>query len=94
MSISNYYTNNYVIYTLSGSVTSDGTSIDTPVTGSSGKCRLEPYTDDEGASKLKVFMNVVELDNTDTLQIDGTDYVVNDILNYFDHHLEIIISNT
>ena len=91
--ISDYYCNDYVTYTKSGSMTSDGTYVYTSSLGLTGKCRLDPSTDNEGDSTHKCFMNIVSLDHVDTIYIDGTPYEIKGIFEYqnktIGHHLEL-----
>jgi len=91
--ISNYYINDYVTYIKSGSVTSDGTYVYTGSISLTGKCRIDPATDNEGDSTHKIFMNEVSLDYVDTIYVDGSPYEITGIFSYQDrtnvHHLEL-----
>ena len=91
--ISDYFCNTYVIYTKSGSMTADGTWVYSSVTGSSGKCRIDPVSDNEGDSTHKLFMNVVSLNHVDTIWVDGSAYEVKGWGKYQNrttgHHLEL-----
>ena len=91
--IDNYYINNYVTYSKSGSVTSDGTYVYTSSIDLTGKCRIDPATDNEGSSTHKIFMNEVSLDYVDTIYVDDNPYEITGIFSYQDrvgvHHLEL-----
>ena len=91
--ISDYYLNNYITYTKSGSMTSDGTYVYTSSLALSGNCRLEPISDNEGSYTHKIFMDIVPLDEVDTIYVDGDPYEIKSILNYFNHHLELEVFN-
>ena len=91
--LQDYYINQFVTYTKSGSITSDGTYIYSGSAHLSGSCRMEPLTDNEGDATHRIFMNVVSLDHVDTIWVDGEPYEVRAIKNYFNHHLEVEVFN-
>ena len=91
--ISDYYSNNFVTYTKSGSITADGTYIFTSSLGLSGKCRIEPITDVEGDSTHRIFMASQSLDYVDTIYVDSYPYELVGIKEFQNktqgHHLEL-----
>ena len=91
--ISDFYSNIYITYSKSGSMTADGTYVYSGSTDLSGSCRIDPSTDDEGYSTHKLFMDVVTLDHVDTIYVDGIPYEIKGIYEYQNrtagHHLEL-----
>jgi len=91
--INNYYCNNYIIYTKSGSMTADGTYIYSGSALLSGSCRIDPVSDDEGTSTHKIFINIISLDYVDTIYVDGEPYEVTGINKFYNktigHHYEL-----
>jgi len=91
--IDNYYCSSYVLYTKSGSMTTDGTYIYSGSASGSGSCRIDPVSDNEGASTHKIFMNIISLDYVDTIYVDGYPYEITGINKFYNktlgHHYEI-----
>jgi hypothetical protein len=91
--LNNYYINNFVIYTKSGSMTADGTYVEATGSGLTGKCRIDPVTDNEGYSSHKIFMASCSLGHVDTITVDKIHYEIKGINLFFDrtsgHHFEI-----
>ena len=96
--INDYYINNYVTYTKSGSMSSDGTYVFSGSVDLTGKCRIEPLTDVEGESTHKIFIGVISLDHVDTIYVDGNPYEIKGINefqnNITGHHLELEVYAT
>ena len=91
--ISDYYCNSYITYSKSGSMTPDGTYVFSGSADIGGKCRIEPIQDNEGDSTHRLFMDVVSLEHTDTIYVDGSPYEIKGINEYQNkttgHHLEL-----
>lgn len=74
-------------------MTEDGTYVYSAITGSAGKCRIDPIADNEGDSTHRIFLDIVSLDHVDTIYVDGVPYEIRAIQEYQNktagHHYEL-----
>lgn len=85
--------NDFTIYRPSGSFTSDGSYVETGSIYLTGKGRLDPVVDDEGDFTYNFFCNVIDVDEGDSIVIDGVSFNVKSVLNYFNDHLELKLNS-
>ena len=86
--ISDLYINIYQLYRPSGSITSDGSYIETGSLYLAGFGRLEPSNGNENNSSFKFYCDYADITFNDTIVIDDESYNVKNVANYFNHHLE------